>query len=222
MYRIVGTVSMPTITLFEYLTNSSLPVVMSDIYAVCVVRTYYTIFSTRQIYRLEASLELNGANARLLVSPVSLSPSHPPTPPSSRSLAFINLPALANSAGVTLLMWALLSSSFFAGQKHPSLPSSLVWNVDKINVVLPWTSILNRPLYVRKQWIRWQRRWKFEHDHRRRADRAPQTRQASRKTGDGHIGTYGGESLDRTEMVMKWMPKYSLHYLIRWNEERYG
>ena len=33
-----------------------------------------------------------------------------------------------------------------------------------------------------------QRRSQFEHDHRRRADRAPQIRLVSRKTGDGLTG----------------------------------
>ena len=33
---------------------------------------------------------------------------------------------------------------------------------------------LNRPLYLRTQWMRWQRRSQFEHDHRPKIDRAPQ------------------------------------------------
>ena len=74
----------------------------------------------------EVRLELNGANARLVVSP-SLSPSQPRTPTPSRSPALTTLPPLAKFQ----LVWrrlceALLSSSSLAGQKHPSLLSRLV------------------------------------------------------------------------------------------------
>ena len=42
------------------------------------------MFEQRDLCRFEVKLELYGANARLVVSPPSLSPSHPPTPPRSR------------------------------------------------------------------------------------------------------------------------------------------
>ena len=42
------------------------------------------MFDQKDLYRVEVRLELNGTNARLIVSPPSLSPSHPPTPPTSR------------------------------------------------------------------------------------------------------------------------------------------
>ena len=50
------------------------------------------IFDQTDLYRLEVRLELNTVNARLIVSPPSLSPSHPPTPPPSRWPALTNLP----------------------------------------------------------------------------------------------------------------------------------
>ena len=112
--------------------------------------------------------------SHLVVSPPSLSPSHPPTPPPRRWPALITLPPLAKFQ----LFWrrlceALLSFSTLAGQKHQSLLSRL-WHVGDIKVVLPWTWRLNRLLYLWTQWMRWQRRSQFEHDHRRRADRAPE------------------------------------------------
>ena len=55
----------------------------------------FTFWTDLQLYRVEVSLELNGENARLLVSPPSLSPSHPPTPPPSRWPALTTLPPLA-------------------------------------------------------------------------------------------------------------------------------
>ena len=82
-------------------------------------------FSTRQTYRVELRLELNGVKSRLIVSPPSLSPSHPPTP--SRWPALTTLPPLAKFQFVwRRLCEALLSSSSLSGQKHPSLLSRLV------------------------------------------------------------------------------------------------
>ena len=52
-----------------------------------------------------------------------------------------------------------------------------------------------------------QRRSQFEHDHRRRVDRALRitaTIKASRDAGDGLTGTYSGGSLNLTESVPKW------------------
>ena len=50
------------------------------------------IFDQTDLCRVEVRLELNGMNARLIVSPPSLSPSHPPTPPPSRWPALTILP----------------------------------------------------------------------------------------------------------------------------------
>ena len=124
---------------------------------------------------LKSSWSSTARMSCLVVSPPSLSSSHPPTPTPSRWPALTTLPPLAKFQ----LVWrrlceALLSSSSLAGQKHPSLLSRLVWNVGAIKVVFPWTWRLNRLLYLRTQWMRSQRRSQFEHDHRRRADRAPQ------------------------------------------------
>ena len=45
------------------------------------------IFDQTFLYHFAVRLELYGANARLVVSPASLSPFHPPTPPPCRSPA---------------------------------------------------------------------------------------------------------------------------------------
>ena len=84
------------------------------------------IFDQTDLNRFEVRLKLYGVNARLFLSPLSLSPSHPPTPPPNRWSAFTTLPLLAKFQ----LVWrrlceALLSSSSLAGQKRPSLPSGL-------------------------------------------------------------------------------------------------
>ena len=73
--------------------------------------------------RFEVRLELNGANARLIVSPPSLSPYYrrradgqlSPRYPPSRSFRLFGI-----------ICVKLLSSSCLAGQKHPSLLSRLV------------------------------------------------------------------------------------------------
>ena len=49
------------------------------------------IFDQTDLYRFEGRLELYGANARVVISPPSLSPSHPWTPPPSRWPALIAL-----------------------------------------------------------------------------------------------------------------------------------
>ena len=49
------------------------------------------IFDQTGLYRFEVRLELYSANALLVVSPLSLSPSHPPTPPPSRCPALTTL-----------------------------------------------------------------------------------------------------------------------------------
>ena len=53
------------------------------------------MFDQTNLYRVEIRLELNVANARLIVSPPSLYPSHTPTPPPSRWPALTILPTLA-------------------------------------------------------------------------------------------------------------------------------
>ena len=79
------------------------------------------------MYRVEVSLELTGVNARLIVSPASLSMSHPPTPQPSPWPALTNLPPLAMFQAVwRRLCEALLSSASLAGQKHPPLLPRLI------------------------------------------------------------------------------------------------
>ena len=76
---------------------------------------------------------------RLVVSPPSLSPFHPPTPPPSRWQALIALPPLVKFQ----LVWRRLceprlSSSSLARQKHPYLLSRLCLTfVGDIKIVLP-------------------------------------------------------------------------------------
>ena len=84
------------------------------------------IFDQTDLNRFEVRLELYGANVRLVVRSPSSSTSHPPMPPPRRWPALTYLPALAKFQ----LVWrrlceALLCSSSFAGQKHPSLLSRL-------------------------------------------------------------------------------------------------
>ena len=97
---------------------------------------WYCFYVRRKRYAL---------NACLVVSPLSLSPSHPPTLPPRRWPALTTLPPLPKfqlfGCG---LCEALLSSSSLVGQKHPSLLSRLGWDAPDIQVVLPWTWRLNR------------------------------------------------------------------------------
>ena len=50
------------------------------------------VFDQKDLYRFESRLELYGANACLVVRSLSLSPSHPLTPPPSRWPALTTLP----------------------------------------------------------------------------------------------------------------------------------
>ena len=71
--------------------------------------------------------------ARLIVSLIPLSASHPPTPPPSRFPALTTILPLAKSQLVwRRLCQALWSSSALAGQKHTSLLSHLVWEMSDI------------------------------------------------------------------------------------------
>ena len=117
---------------------------ISLVNATCIQTFFYHlnvlfIFDQTGLYRFEFRLELYGANARLVVSPPSLSPSHPQTPPPSRWPALITLPPLTKFQ----LVWrrlceALLSSSSLDRQKHPFLLSRLCLTyVGDIKVVLP-------------------------------------------------------------------------------------
>ena len=53
------------------------------------------IFDQTYVHRFEVRLELYGANARLIVNPPALSPSHLSTPPPCRWPALTTLPPLA-------------------------------------------------------------------------------------------------------------------------------
>ena len=99
------------------------------------------IFDQTYLYRFEVRLELYGVKARLLVSPTSLSPFHPPTPPPSRWPALTALHPLAK----VQLVWrrlceALLSCSSLAGQKHPSMLSRLCLKYRRYKGCLLYTS----------------------------------------------------------------------------------
>ena len=105
----------------------SLVVNMMCIQTFCDRLNVHYIFDQTGFYRFEVRLELYGANAHLVVSPPSLSPSHPPTPPPSRWPALTTLAPLAKSQ----LVWrrlceALLFSSSIASKKQPSMLSRLL------------------------------------------------------------------------------------------------
>ena len=70
-------------------------IMYTSIHTFCENLNVLYIFDQTYLYRVEVRLELNGANPRLIVSPPSLSPSHPPTPPPSRWPALTALPPLA-------------------------------------------------------------------------------------------------------------------------------
>ena len=93
---------------------------------ICEYLNVLYIFDQTYLYRFEVSLELYVPNARLVVSPPSLSPPHTPMPPRRRWPALTTLPPLAMFQLVRRrLCEALLSSSSLDGQKHLSLLSSL-------------------------------------------------------------------------------------------------
>ena len=100
--------------------STSLVVNIMHIQPFCEHLNILYIFDQADVYRFEVRLELYGANVRLVVSPRSLSPSHPPAPIPSRWPALTTLPPLAKFQLVgRLLCEALRSSSSLAGQKHP-------------------------------------------------------------------------------------------------------
>ena len=70
-------------------------IMYTSIHTFCENLNVLYIFDQTYLYRVEVRLELNGANPRLIVSPPSLSPSHPPTPLPSRWPALTALPPLA-------------------------------------------------------------------------------------------------------------------------------
>ena len=83
-------------------------------------------FDQIDLCRFEVRSELYGANARLVVIPPSLSPSHTQTPPPSRWPALTTFPPVAKFQLVwNRLCEALLSFSSLAGLKHPSLLSRI-------------------------------------------------------------------------------------------------
>ena len=129
------------------------------------------IFSTRLASFFKFGWNSTAWIPRLVVSPPSLS--HPDAPATLMARFPHFTPPRQVSALLASLVWS--SAVFLAGQKHPSLLFRLCLTfVGDIKVVLPSTWRLNRPLYLRTEWIRWQRRSQLENDHRRRADRAPQ------------------------------------------------
>ena len=86
------------------------------------------------LYRFEVRLELYAANARLIVSPPSLPPSHPPTPLPSRWSTLSTLPPLAKFQ----LVWCRLCESLlssFAGQKYSSLVTRLILGRRWVNLL---------------------------------------------------------------------------------------
>ena len=134
-------------------------------------------FSTRQdLHRFEVRLELYGANARLVVSPPSLSPSHPPTPhrqaDGQLSPLYPPSPSFSSFGTACVELCCLPPPSLVRNARLCFLV--YVRNVEIYRSFCPEHGRLNRPSYLRTQWMRPQRRSQFEHDHRRKADRAPQ------------------------------------------------
>ena len=113
------------------------------------------MFGKTDLYRFEVRLELYGANARLVVSSPSLSPSHPPTPPPNRLPQLSSLPPLAKFQ----LVWrrlgeALLFSSSLAGGKHQSLLTRLCLICRRYKGRFALNMIKYGPLGLRTQWMR--------------------------------------------------------------------
>ena len=84
------------------------------------------IFDQTKLYCVEVRLELNGPNARLIVSPPSRLRLTPRCHRQSRWPALTTLPPFAKVQIVWRRLWEALLSSSLAGHKHPSLPSRLV------------------------------------------------------------------------------------------------
>ena len=132
------------------------------------------LVSNRLIYLFWSQAGDYAANANLTVSPRSLSMSHPPTLSPSRWPALTSLPLVAKFQLIYRpSSEALFSPPSLAGQKPLPLMSRLVWNVGVTKVVMPWSWLLNRSLYLRTQCMRLSRRSHFEHNHLRRAEKAP-------------------------------------------------
>ena len=91
------------------------------------------IFDQTDLYRFEVRLELYGANARLVVSPPSLSQSHPPMPSRSRWPALTTLPPLTKFQ----LVWRrLLSSAVFLLPRWSETPVSAVSSRSEMSEIL--------------------------------------------------------------------------------------
>ena len=134
------------------------------------------IFDQTHLYRFELRLELYIANVRVVGGSLpSLSPSHPPTPPPSRWSAFTILPPLAKFPFVWCrLCEALLSSSYLASQKHQSLLSRLSLKCRRYKGCFALNMKIKSSIKI----------CGHEHDHRRRADRAPQITASYKYTPD--------------------------------------
>ena len=153
---------------------------------------------------MEVRLELYGANARLVVSPPSLSP------PDANAKPMVSSHFPAPLAKFQLvwhrLCEALLSSSSLAGQKYPSLLSHLCLKCRRYKGRFALNMKISL-LHLRTESMRSQRRLQFGHGHRRRADRAPQIpasftrdrRRAHRHVQWGKLGPdqIGGEMVAR-------------------------
>ena len=159
----------------------------------------YDISDQTYFYR-EVGLELNGVNARLVVSPPSLPPSHPPTPPQVARSHDFTLPRQVSGRLAPLLL-SFVVFLLPRWSDHPPLLSRVVWDLEAIRFVLaqPWA--LKRTLCWRT------------HDSDVRSLRTTNvegpiechnSRLASREPDDGLTGTYSGGSLDRTETVPTW------------------
>ena len=90
------------------------------------------------LYLMKSEWNSTARMPRLVVSPPSFSPSHPPPPPTSRWPALITLPPLAKFQLVWRRLCEALLCSSLACQKHPSLLSRLCLTyVGDIKFVLP-------------------------------------------------------------------------------------
>ena len=130
------------------------------------------IFSSTDLGRFEVRLELS---ARMPASPLvlpSLTPRRHRQAESQPASLCPSSPSFSSFGAACVKLCCLPPPSLVRNTRLCCLV--YVWNVGDIMVVLAWAWSLNRVLYLRTQWMRSQRRSQFEHDHRRRADRAPQ------------------------------------------------
>ena len=134
------------------------------------------IFSTRQTCIVLKSGR--SSTARMLASSWVILPSLPLTPRRHRQVdgqlspLYLPSPSFSSFGAARVKLCCLPTLSLVRNTRLCCLV--YIWNIEDTKVVLPWTWIFNRLLNLRTQWMCSQRISRFELDHRRRVDRAPQ------------------------------------------------